>query len=75
MTMIGSAWDVPTDGGEQGPAVDRPDWFDELVTLHVLTSHGDAEAADAAARWAASDPAVARVSAQLRDLHRDSLDA
>ncbi|WP_018333456.1 hypothetical protein [Actinomycetospora chiangmaiensis] len=75
MTMIGSPWDVPTDVGEQAPAADRPDWFDDLVTLHVLTSHGDAGAADDVARWAASDPVVARLSAELRDLHRASLDA
>ncbi|WP_433798558.1 hypothetical protein [Actinomycetospora sp. CA-084318] len=71
MTTIGSAWDMPTDVEGQGGA-GRPDWFDDLVTLHVLTSHGDSGAADDVARWAASDPVVAQLSAQLRDLHRAS---
>ncbi len=76
MTTIGSAWDVTTTDVEgQGSTVGRPDWFDDLVTLHVLTSHGDAGAADDVARWAASDPVVAQLSARLRDLHRTSTDA
>lgn len=75
MTTIGSAWDVATDLEERGFTAGRPDWFDDLVTLHVLTSHGDSGAADDVARWAASDPVVAQLSARLRDLHRASLDA
>lgn len=73
MTTIGSAWDTTTDVEEQGFTAGRPDWYDDLVTLHVLTSHGDAGAAEDVARWAAADPAVARLSTQLRDLHRESL--
>lgn len=72
MTTIGSAWDMTTDVEEQGFTAGRPDWFDDLVTLHVLTSHGDAGAADDVARWAASDPVVAQLSAQLREVHRES---
>ncbi|HWM01082.1 MAG TPA: hypothetical protein VNP92_01980 [Actinophytocola sp.] len=34
----------------------RPDdWRDRLVELHVLTDHGDGEAAAAAAAWLAED--------------------
>ena len=75
MTTIGSAWDVQTDVEGQGFTARRPDWFDDLVTLHVLTSHGDSGAADDVARWAASDPVVAQLSTQLRGLHRASLGA
>ncbi len=70
MTMIGSPWDVET-GSEWG--VDqpvRPEWFDQLVDLHVLSVHGDDHAARDMARWSAEDPQVALFSTQLHAAHR-----
>jgi hypothetical protein len=39
----------------------RAPWLDRLVDLHVLSEHGDREAADAAGQWMSSDPDARRV--------------
>lgn len=44
---------------QQGPARTDPAWLDQLVDLHILTFHGDLDAAAAAERWLSCD-AVAR---------------
>ena len=70
MTMIGSPWDVETGSewvNEQPP---RPEWFDELVDLHVLSAHGCDHSAQDMARWTADDPQVALFSTQLHAAHR-----
>ena len=72
MTMVGSPWDVETGtdwyaGAEQSQ---RPEWYDQLVELHVLSAHGDDHAARDMARWGAQDPQVALFSTQLHAAHR-----
>lgn len=73
MTIIGSPWDIELeiDGTDVRPA--RPEWFGRLVDLHVLTLHGDDEAALEMARWSADDPVVAALSQQLDHAHRVTL--
>lgn len=70
MTMIGSPWDVELDLDATNTGAPRPEWFGRLVDLHVLTLHGDDDAALEMARWNADDPVVAALSAQLDDAHR-----
>jgi hypothetical protein len=53
MTMIGSPWDVELDLDATDTGSARPEWFGRLVDLHVLTLHGDDDAALEMARWSA----------------------
>jgi hypothetical protein len=68
--MIGSPWDIETgtDWASEQPL--RPEWFDELVDLHVLSAHGDDHATQDMAKWSADDPQVALFSTQLHAAHR-----
>ena len=70
MTMIGSPWDVETGTEWTAGGPQRPEWFDELVELHVLSAHGDDHAARDMAQWSAQDPQVALFSTQLHATHR-----
>ncbi|NMO92990.1 hypothetical protein [Actinomycetospora sp. TBRC 11914] len=70
MTMIGSPWDVETGTEWSAEQPQRPEWFDELVELHVLSAHGDDHAARDMAQWSAQDPQVALFSTQLHATHR-----
>ncbi|HEY2192755.1 MAG TPA: hypothetical protein VGH76_10715 [Actinomycetospora sp.] len=70
MTMIGSPWDVETGMEWSAEQPQRPEWFDELVELHVLSAHGDDHAARDMAQWSAEDPQVALFSTQLHATHR-----
>lgn len=72
MTMVGSPWDVET-GAEwyaEAGQPPRPEWYDRLVELHVLSAHGDDHAARDMASWSAQDPQVALFSTQLHAAHR-----
>jgi hypothetical protein len=64
--LLSSATSAVDDAGEEAttmsdpiPERDNPTqpagWRDQLVELHVLADHGDAEAAAAAAAWLAED--------------------
>ena len=41
--------------------VGRAPWLDRLVDLHVLSEHGDRDAADVAGQWLSTDPDARRV--------------
>lgn len=73
MTMIGSPWDVELDLDATDTGSARPEWFGRLVDLHVLTLHGDDDAALEMARWSADDPVVAALTQQLDNAHRVTL--
>jgi hypothetical protein len=68
--MIGSPWDIETGTDWASEQPQRPEWFDELVDLHVLSAHGDDHAAQDMAKWSADDPQVALFSTQLDAAHR-----
>jgi hypothetical protein len=72
MTMVGSPWDVETgtDWYADAEQPQRPEWYDQLVELHVLSAHGDDHAARDMAQWSAEDPQVALFSTQLHATHR-----
>ena len=77
MTMVGSPWDVETgtDWYADAEVPQRPEWYDQLVELHVLSVHGDDGAAGVMATWSAQDPQVALFSTQLHDTHRSVSDS
>lgn len=68
--MIGSPWDIENSTEWRTATAERPEWFDELVDLHVLSVHGDDRAARDVARWSADDAQVALVATQLDAAHR-----
>jgi hypothetical protein len=70
MTMVGSPWDVETGAEWSAEQPQRPEWFDQLVELHVLSAAGDDHAARDMAQWSARDPQVALFSTQLHATHR-----
>jgi hypothetical protein len=74
MTMVGSPWDVETGADWYAEQPQRPEWFDQLVELHVLSAHGDDHAAQDMAQWSAKDPQVALFSTQLHATHRSVSD-
>ncbi|GAA4852551.1 hypothetical protein GCM10023201_52000 [Actinomycetospora corticicola] len=56
--VAGSPWDYDT------PAPPRPleeEWIDRLISLRVLSLHGDVDADAQARRWIAGDPEARRV--------------
>lgn len=73
MTMIGSPWDVELGLDATDTGSTRPEWFGRLVDLHVLTLHGDDDAALEMARWSADDPVVAALTQRLDNAHRVTL--
>jgi hypothetical protein len=75
MTMIGSPWDVDLGTEWSAEAPQRPEWYDHLVELHVLSVHGDDAAARDMAQWSAEDPQVALFSTQLHATHRSFTDS
>ena len=48
------------------PSRSDPDWLDRLVDMHVLSEHGDVDAAAAAQQWLDSDPEARRVWGEVQ---------
>jgi hypothetical protein len=61
----------PRRGEPQGGRVVDPAWRDRIVELHVLVEHGDADAANAARQWLATDGEAQRMWDEIeRDCRR-----